>query len=302
MQLHLVVLALLTLCGGCICPPKYGTEHYPSPDGRAVALITRKVQHGVCLPGPEPPKVEAKWVRLSVTFDGKQAYSSGFEDVGIYQSSDAHDVRWAPDSRHVAFRAITALRVVAADGSAQSFDVVTGNALISSFQWISNSEMIVVAKAVYDRLDMYGYPRHYHGFLTKASKVQVFRVGLDTGVTERFATGVSWPVFMFRSAWFENQEISPFAKRVAFSDGKALCVYDDDARKVVATAPVDGSIEGTWWETNDRLIVGIALLSGEKRFSVFDLKAGTLEDRTAKYLPLWDGTWRKADWFRSGNR
>ena len=253
------------------------------------------------LPGPEPPKVKGQWVRLAVTVDGQTTYDSGFEDVGVYQPCDfAYDLAWSPDSGHVAFRAINTLRVVGKDGNLQSFDVTRDNALVSSFKWVGNRRLLVVAKQVAEPLDMFGYPKHYHGYLTKSQNVKVFTVDLDAGVAGRFAVDVKEPTFMFRSIGFLNQEIAPATNRVAFSDGNAICVYDDASGKVVATAPVNGPIEGTWWDSSDRLIVGVGLLSGEKHFSMFDIKTGKLEDQSATYLPLWDSQWTHEDWFRSG--
>ena len=107
---------------------------------------------------------------------------------------------------------------------------------------------------------------------------------------------------MFRSIGFLNQEVCPTGNRVAFSSGRAICVYDDAVGKVIATAPVDGSIEGTWWDTHDKLVVGIGLLSGEKRFSTFDVKTEKVEDASSAYLPMWDGTWYREDWFRAGQK
>jgi len=174
--------------------------------------------------------------------------------------------------------------------------------LVSSFKWTGNRQLLVVAKRVAEPLDMFGYPKHYHGYLTKSQNVRVFKVDLDSGITERFTADVKEPTFMFRSIGFRNQEIAPATNRVAFSDGNAICVYDDSLGKVVATAPVNGSIEGTWWDTNDRLIVGIALLSGEKHFSTFDLKTGKAEDQSATYLPAWDSVWNNEGWFRTGKK
>lgn len=304
------------LASSCMAAPETEMARVQSPDGHAVATVTVKTQRGMWLPGPEPPKVKGQWVQLAVTVDGKQKYDSGFEDVGVYQPCNfAFDLAWSPDSAHVAFRAISTLRIVGKDGKIQSFDVAKDNSLVSSFKWTSNKELLVVAKKVSDPLDMHGYPRHYHGYLAKGWDLRVFRVSLtsgvtnrftldtkDTTVTDRFAQDAKEPTFMFRSIGFLNQEICPTTNRVAFSNGKAICVYDDSVGKVIATAPVDGSIEGTWWDTNDKLVVGIALLSGEKHFSAFDLKTGKVEEQSTIYLPMWDGSWNNEGWFRSGKK
>jgi hypothetical protein len=291
----LVGAVLASLCMGS---SETEMARVKSPDGHAVATVTVKTQRGMWLPGPEPPKVKGQWVRIAVTVDGKQKYDSGFEDVGVYQPCNfAYDLGWSPDSGHVAIRAISTLRVVGRDGRSQPFDVTKDNSLVSSFKWYGNRQIIVVAKKVAEPLGMFGYPKHYHGYLTKSLNVKVYRIDLDAGISERFAADVKEPTFMFRSIGFLNQEIAPGTNRVAFSDGNAISVYDDSLGRVVATAPVNGSIEGTWWDTNDKLIIGIALLSGEKHFSILDVKTGKVEDGSSTYLPIWDSEWNNEGWF-----
>jgi hypothetical protein len=304
------------LCSVSIAASESELARVASPDGHAVAIVSQKVQRGMWMPGPEPPKVKAQYVRLRVTVDGKETYDSGLEDVGEYQPCQfAYDIAWAPDSAHVAFRAISTLRVVGKDGQTNSFELLKDNSLISSFKWTGNRELLVVAKKVSTPLGMHGYPKHYHGYLAKAHNVKLFRVNLDSGITDRFTLDTKDasstdpylykskdPTFMFQSIVFFNQEISPTANRFAFSDGNAICVYDDVVGKVIARAPVIGSIEGTWWDTNDRLIVGIGLLSGKKQFSTFDIPTETLKEKSSVYLPLWTGAWNNADWFRTGKK
>jgi len=231
-------------------------------------------------------------------------YDGGFENVGVYQAFPfAVDLAWAPDSEHLAYRSITTLHVVSKLGAVQSFVVIQGNALISSFKWLDNRELLVVTKQITDPLDMFGYPQHYHGYLAKATQVRIVRVHLDSGLTERFTQAVQQPTFMFHSIGFQNQEISPTSSRVAYSDGHALCVYDDAVGKVIATVPMPGAIEGTWWETNDRLIVGLCMLSGgERHFVSVDLPSGHVEDQTRQLRPRWKLLWDNADWFRAPKR
>jgi hypothetical protein len=146
---------------------------------------------------------------------------------------------------------------------------------------------------------MYGYPVEYHGYSAESTDVKVTRVHLDSGVSERFNTSVDHPTFMFRSVGFKNQEISPYSSRVAFSDGVSINVYDDSEQKVIARAPVTGPIEGTWWQDDHTVILGLGLLSEEEtRFAIFDVEDSTVTDATERLLPLWDGSWSKADWFK----
>ncbi len=254
------------------------------------------------LPGPEPSKTLAKWARFSVEVKGKKVYDSGDQDVGVYQSLPfALDVAWAPDSAHVAYRLLTTLRIVGRDGAVREAGIVCTNSLISSFKWISNKELLVVVKEIDEPLDMFGYPQHYHGYLAKAKDIKIVRVELDGAVAHRFGQPVKEPTFMFHSIGFENQEISPYASRVVFSNGSGLCVYDDGVAKVIATVPMTGEIEGTWWESKDTVIVGIGLLSGRREFRRYALTDGSVQNCTAALLSQWDGMWRQVNWFVSQN-
>ncbi|MCL5096760.1 MAG: hypothetical protein M1608_04375, partial [Candidatus Omnitrophica bacterium] len=231
---------------------------------------------------------------------GKRVYDTGDQNVGVYQSLPfALDVAWAPDSAHVAYRLITTLRIVGRDGAVHQAAIVCTNSLISSFKWISNKELLVVMKEIDEPLDMFGYPQHYHGYLAKTKGIKIVRVNLDGGVSQRFEQPVKETTFMFHSIGFENQEISPYADRVAFSNGSGLCVYDDGAAKVLATVPMTGEIEGTWWESKDTVIIGIGLLSGGRDFLRCDLADGSVQKCTATLLPQWDGMWRQVDWFKA---
>ncbi len=213
----------------------------------------------------------------------------------------ALDAVWAPDSAHVEYRLLTTLRLVGRDGAVYQAGIVCSNSLISSFKWISNKELLVVVKDIDEPLDMFGYPQHYHGYLASATAVRIVRVTLDGAATQRFAQPVKEPTFMFHSIGFENQEISPYEDRVAFSDGSRLCVYDDGAAKVLMTIPTTGEIEGTWWESKDTVIIGIGLLSGRRDLLRCDLADGKAQNCTATLLPQWDGMWRQVDWFRARN-
>ncbi len=283
------------------CGPASDLARVCSPDGEACVIVATKEKHGVPLPGPEPPKTTAKWARVSLEVKRKRVYDTGDQNIGVYQSLPfAFDVSWAPDSAHVAYRMVTTLRIVSRDGAVHEAAIVCTNSLISSFKWISNKEVLVVLKEIDEPLDMFGYPQHYHGYLAKAKSIKVVRVNLDGRVSERFTQPVNEPTFMFKSVGFQNQEVSPYSDRVAFSDGAAVCVYDDTAGTIVAKAAITGSVEGTWWETKDKIILGVGpLSSSDRRFASFDLADSKIQDRTADLLPLWDGQWASVDWFRT---
>jgi hypothetical protein len=298
-QIILLVIAAAVLTG---CGSASELARVRSPDGEACIIVATREKGGVPLPGPEPPKTLAKWARISVEVRGKKVHDTGDQDVGVYQSLPfAVDVAWAPDSAHVAYRLITTLRIVGRDGAVHEAGIVCTNSLISSFKWVSNEELLVVVKEIDEPLDMFGYPQHYHGYLAKAKSIKIVRVGMDGRVSERFTQPVNDPTFMFHSIGFQNQEISPYSDRVAFSDGAAVCVYDDTTGKLVAKAAITASLEGTWWEKRDRIMLGLGLLSSsDRRFASFDVADSNVRDITAALLPLWDGQWVSADWFRAG--
>ncbi len=296
----LLIVAAAAFFTGCSSASELARVR--SPDGEAWIIVATKEKRGMPLPGPEPPKTLAKWARFTVEVKGKIVHDTGDQDVGIYQSLPfALDAVWAPDSAHVAYRLLTTLRIVGREGTVRQAGIVCTNSLISSFKWISNKELLVIVKEIDEPLDMFGYPQHYHGYLAKAKAIRIVRVTLDGAVTQRFTQPVKEPTFMFHSIGFENQEISPYADRVAFSDGSGLCVYDDGTAKVLATVPMTGEIEGTWWESKDKIIIGIDLLSGRRDFLRCDLTDGSVQNRTATLLPQWDGMWRQVDWFRARN-
>lgn len=287
------------LCAGCSDTVELGRE--ASPDGTGLAKITAKTTHGAPLPGPEPPEIKSKSVRLTVTTKGKIVYDSGFQEIGRFQHLPMiADIAWAPDSSRVACRLVNSFCIVDEGGRRKDFPLVepSDNSLISSFRWTGNRELLVVIKLIDDPLGMHGYPQHYHGYLAKSKCVRIARLNLDTGITNRFLLATASPTFMFHSCGFQNQEIAPDTNRVAFSAGYALCVYDDGLGRLVARVPVDGSIEGTWWDTNDRVIIGIGLLSGQLHFSRLDVRTGRMTDQTAQLLPFWTRNWERLDWFR----
>ena len=312
MKKLIAIFVTLTATLGGRCPgasfldwfrPTTELARVAAPDGHAVATVTSKVQLGPWQVGPEPPKVTALWVRLTLSTGWWNQYNSGYEALGVYQKPEfAYDVAWAPDSAHVAFRAVNALRIVGQDGQCRTVELAPSNSLISSFKWTDNKTLLVVTKRSSEPLDLYGYPNQYHAYQTQAQDVRIYRVDLSGGVTERFSTPVDNPRFMFHSILFIDQEFSPLSSRVAFSDGHALCVYDDAVGKLIAKVPLSGSIEGTWWVTDERLLIGLGLLSSpDLHFAALDLPNGRVEDQTGAVLPLWQRNWNDADWYRMTN-
>jgi hypothetical protein len=302
----IMVIALITTALALSNVTKMSSR-FISPDQQACLLITTREKHEVPLPGPEPPKTLAKSAQFVIEVKGKKVYDSGFQNIGVYQPlSFAFDVAWAPDSEHVAYRSISQLQIADRHGKVLSIQLPGTNALISSFKWISTKELLIVVKEIDEPLNLYGYPQHYHGYLAHAEEIKIVRVHLDTGVTQQFSQNLrTKPTFIFHSVGFvhsigfENQEISPYSNRVAFSDGLAICVYDDDSGQVIAKVPVNSSVEGVWWETKDKLILGLGLLSSPSRqFVRLNLVDGKIEDCTQSLLPLWTGQYDNINWFR----
>lgn len=328
-----------------VLPGTYENElqQVRSPDGHSVAILFHKERHGIALP-PEPAKTLERWARLKLTKNGKTIYDSGYENLNIYQMSPsfALDVMWSPDSSRLAYRHITSFRTIGPDGKATFHNIVPEHSAISSFRWIDNESLLVVSKKTEYPLDMSGKPYLYNGYTDQAKDIRITRLHLTKGKTERYQQAVSDPTFLFHSSGFCLDEISPKADRVAFSDGASLCVYDDTAGKVILqfkipqkpTTPVlspdaDDSIkkvememaarpdelDGIWWPTNDKLVVGLELLMRQEKraFYTFDIPSQKLTDETMVLLPIWQDYYRKAhknvgidyfgwqdpDWYRS---
>lgn len=296
-----------------------------SPDGHSVAVLFHKERHGIALP-PEPAKTLERWARLKLTKDGKTIYDSGYENLNIYQMSPgfALDVLWAPDSSRLAYRHINSLRIIGPDGKMPKDSLVPEDSVISSFRWIDNESLLVVSKKTQHSLDMGGKPYLYEGYADQQAKdIRIIRLHLTKGKTLRYRQAVNDPVFLFHSSGFCLDEISPQADRVAFSDGVNLCVYDDTAGKVITqvkipqkpTTPVfspdadeftkkvdlemaarPDELDGIWWPTNDKLVVGLELLMRQEKraFYTFDIPSQKLTDETKMLLPLWQDCYRKS--------
>ena len=289
---------MLAVLSGCTSVREW--TRLDSPDRQASITVSSKERCGLYLIGPEPPRTIGKWARFVVEVRGRKVHDTGFRDIGRYQQiPHAFDVAWSPDSTHVAYRSISTLSIISRDGAVRQAAIVCTNALISSFKWVSAKEILAIVKEINDPLDLHGDVPAYHGFLAKAKEVKIMRVCLDGTVSERFTQRVNEPTFMFHSIGFENQEISPYSSQVAFGDGSRLCIYDDDAARVLVRVPISGPLEGTWWESQDTVIVGTGLLSGRSGFFRVKLADGKVQDCTATLLPHWDGMWGMHDWFRA---
>jgi len=100
---------------------------------------------------------------------------------------------------------------------------------------------------------------------------------------------------------FHMSEISPYSQRIAFSDGKNICVYDCTQKVLVAKTPHHGKLEGIWWVDDKNLILGIGLLSGTKSFSFFSIEKQTLTEATSQLMSHWTsdaGGYSNPNWFR----
>jgi hypothetical protein len=155
-------------------------------------------------------------------------------------------------------------------------------------------------------------------------------------VLKKYRRSLNMPTFLFHAIDFCMDEISPKADRVAFSDGGNLCVYDDSTGKLVAQIKIPqkpapqpdpkitsahggegevgkilasrpAQIEGMWWQNNDRVLIGVGLLSSAPAryaFYTYDIPSKVLTDESSVLLPLWLGSnktrnYQEPDWFRS---
>jgi hypothetical protein len=306
-----------------------------SPDGHSTAILVYKEQHGsektlgpiIVYKEPRVEKMLGRLAQLKVIKDGKTIYDSGDEPLNIYQMSPTHalDLMWSPDSTRLAYRHITALRIIGPDGKETKYSIIPENTVISSFKWIDQENLLVVSKKGQYRLNQQGEPYYYQGYIDKAEHIYISRLNLTKGQTARYHQALHNPTFLFHSVDFCPTEISTKSDRVAFSDGVNLCVYDDTVGKVIAqfkipqkpTTPVFSSdaeqyaplkkaememaarpdeLDGIWWQTNSKLLVGLELLGREEKraFFTFDIPSQQLIDVTKTLLPLWKDYYRKS--------
>ena len=315
-----------------------------SPDGRSTAILTDKERHGWVLP-PEGAKTFGRWARLKVIRAGKTVYDSGDEPLNLYQMEPgfALDLVWSPDSTHIAYRHINTLRIIGPGGKAANYSIGPEDFIIASFTWIDNQSLMVVSKKGPFPLESHDKPYQYEGYTERAVDIRISRLHLTGGQTVRYRQPLHSPTFIFHSVDFCPTEISPKSDRVAFSDGVNLCVYDDTAGKVIAqfkipqkptkveyspdadafTRKVDeemaaepDQLNGIWWQSNSRLVVGLELLGRQEKraFYTFDIPSQKLTDVTKALLPVWQDYFRKSpkyagvdwfgwqdpDWYRAG--
>jgi hypothetical protein len=298
-----------------------------SPDGQCVATLFHKERDFLPLPGPEPPPILKRWARLKVAVEHKTIYDSGYENLNIYQYTPgfALDLLWSPNSANLAYRHISSLRVVGRGGKIINLENEPEDYLISSFKWIDDANLLVVSKKTKYGLGMDSKPNNYPGYKENAKNIRIMRWNIEKGATEQYQQNLSNPTFLFHAVNFHMDEISPNAGRVAFSDGSNLCIYDDAARKVIVKVgipqkpPLKSSLvahyspatpdsvkeatlepaqlEGVWWQTNDKLVVGVGLLGFS--FYTYDIPSNSLIDVTSILLPKWDGGYMDADWYKA---
>ncbi len=344
---NLLILCLLLLTAGSVRagllsdllpgPRADELKQVKSPDGHSTAFLIHKERHGLPLPGPEPPKTLARWAQLKWIKDGKTVYDSGDEPLNTYQMSPALalDLAWSPDSRHLAYRHITGIRIIGPKGEVATHNMADTGLITASFRWIDMENLIVVSKKGQYPLDMSGKPDCYQGYIDQAKEIWIGQLNLNTGYKECYRQTVSDPTFLFHAVGFQLDEISPKADRVAFSDGANLCLYDVVAKKMLANfrlpqkpgpkpdlsgpdmahpiirasavkmAARTAQLSGVWWPTNDKLVIGMGLLGGPvKSFYTYDIPTKTLQDKTDVLLLVWDGNeqamnYQDSDWYRS---
>ena len=337
--LGLIVLPALGANAGLFqdfLPGTYTDKRPPvqSPDGHREARLTYTEQRGFALP-PEPAETKSRSTRLQVFKDGKRYYDSGDEPLHVYQNDPgfALDLAWSPDSSRLACRHITSLRIIGDDGQVLARFTPSGKSVVSSFRWIDNANLLVVAKETGMPLDMREEPQWFQGYIEQAKKIHVFRWNLAAGPpADLFQQDLRDPPFIFHAVEFGVEEISPRADRVAFSDGADLCVYDVAANAVIARhtipqkpktpvidpgadeltqqvarkmAAMPDQLDGIWWPSNDKLLVAVALLSGpqNRAFYTLGIPAQEWTDQTASLLPVWENFYRSSpeyaglDWF-----
>lgn len=282
---------LFLVCHGCTSTTQ--TFRFVSPDGRACAVVTDRRTYGLPLPGPEPPPQKRGWVRCVVSANGKVTYDSGYEDSETHLGTGALDVVWSPTSAFVAYRLSRDFRIVSRTGSARAYDVIQGSCTeITSFKWVGDDELLVVCKG---RFSATG---HFYNYLAQAREIRIVRVQLAGKVVDRYRQNLDYPTVLFHGVGFLMDEISPYSNRVASSDGHGLCVYDDAVGRIIAKVRLQGPVEGIWWATDDDIVVGLGVLSGERRFAVHHVRSGRTEDWTALLSTCSRDMFERPDWFR----
>ncbi len=289
----------------------------PSPDGHCVAVLLHKEKKGPMLT-IEPPNTLKKWSQLKVMLDGQILYDSGDEELNAFQRDGgfALDLAWSPESAHLAYRHITSLRIIGRDGKSAIHNIAGDASVISSFSWIDNVNLLIVSKKTQYTFDTGVKPYIIYGYIDQTKDIQIIRLNLVNGTTQRHQQLISNPKLLLHSSDFLVEEISPKSDRVAFSDGENLCIYDDTLGTIIAREKIPqklpkkhrlpdnypgefmkiveeilaepGQLEGLWWQSNDRLVIGVGLLGSKiKSFHTYDIPSKTMIDVTSLLLPIW---------------
>ncbi len=299
-KIILAVICLLTIISLCFisCTTQYNAIKVVANEGKNIARIDIYVRTAMPLPG-HPPPTTAQKDRLTVNIDNKQVYDSSWVELGLYQDSDAFDLVWSPNMKILASRRLNILTFINKDRIMRTLNTQHGNSLLSSYKWLDNDNLILVTKKLDSPLNMYGYPVHYHSFIDNATQISIYTYNLSKHKLKlRYKQDLKEVTFLFNSIHFFCDEISPFSAKVIFNDGKNIKVYDDKLHKIIAQTKATGSLEGIWWIDKDKVLLGFGLLSGEKRFSLFDAKIGKIKDVSKEYLAKWQGSYSTKEWFK----
>ena len=285
-----ITVILLASCSGT---STIEVARISSPDGQKEAVVTLKQQHESFNPTPDAPDLQAQWLKLDILSGNKTLFTTGFEGLERYDHV-SEDAIWSPDSTKVAYRLFDQFRIITTQGKCDSYDVCSFNRKVSSYRWRNKDELLLVSK----HIDSPG--PFYPGFFSNTKGIQILKLTLGKGTTERYRQTVDEPMFLCHTSSSLIEEISPSVNRVAFSDGHNICVYDDSTGTIIAKEPVEGSVSGIWWVNDDKLVLYLSVPSNteqEEQFYTFDIPSNKLEDVTSKLYPDWHG-YDKPNWFR----
>jgi hypothetical protein len=271
-----------------------------SPDGRLTAVATVLMRTDVPLPGPEPPRVRQKHVKLCILKGQREILS--LQDLELYPDysghGDALDALWSPDSSSLAYRCVNKLHIVRPDSSwVEDFSPPGQATCISSFRWFDRGTLVVLTKdfSSGSRLEI-GYP----SFDADFSGADLWRLEIDAG---RWTRIVHFPTqelsFLFRGAGFRVDELSPFAPLVAIHDGEQMRVYDYSLEEAVFNHAITGPVDGVWWIDRNRCLIMTNNLSAHKPlFFEINVADSSVTELTEKLRSHWDGNYLKMDWYR----
>ena len=286
-------------CGSCKGEELEYTYRANAPDGKSTALVSALQQHTARPGGGGPPTVEQQSVRLFIKHHDVIVFDTGQETIDKDQNPFiATDIVWSPNSDRLAYRNTNTLRIIDTQAAkSKTLQVTRGRSLIASFRWTSNDELLVVVKTIDAHSDWASL--NYEGYLANSTDIQLRLVDLRTGeISDIYSQKTAPTTFLFHANSFRMDEISPYSERVAFSDGKNLCVYDLSKKNLIANVPVRSVVEGIWWRDRDNLVIGLSVLSGTDEFLLFDIQTGTFQEATETLLPRWDGLFQDDNWYR----